>query len=139
MTAALLPVLRSLDRLDRAAGAGAGHGFVTGERIPAITVRRVTMTPGRASELLSGNPPDHRSRLDPGRVRVLQDVIERGEWVFNASSSDPVKVSAAGVLIDGQHRLTACVAAGRPAEMLLATGVPEVHQIVRELLERGGS
>lgn len=79
---------------------------------------RTWIFPERAQRLLEGNI-DNRPVMKR-HVKTLQQVIERNEFVFNG---EPIIVSSSGRILDGQHRLMACVAAGMPIETLLVSGV----------------
>lgn len=59
--------------------------------------------------------------LSPKRVRRLAEAIQRGEWEVNGES---IKFNCDGSLIDGQHRLAACVSSGRAIETMVVRGLP---------------
>jgi len=86
---------------------------------PQTTAERTWISPDRAQRLLEGNI-DNRPLMKQ-HVKAIQQIIERKEFVFNG---EPIIISASGRVLDGQHRLMACVAAGMPIETLLVTGVP---------------
>jgi hypothetical protein len=65
------------------------------------------ISPDQAVDMLARNEENRVIRKE--RVRTLARAIERGEWVPNGET---VKVSTTGQLLDGQHRLAACVEAG---------------------------
>ena len=83
-----------------------------------ITTEIVEMTPQWASELLATNA-DNRT-LNLTRVTELASAIQNEEFLFNGES---VKIDQSGKLIDGQHRLSAVVAANSPLKMLLVKGL----------------
>jgi hypothetical protein len=64
----------------------------------------------------TGNRPMRRTH-----VQYLKGVLLRGEWVLN---NDAVMISTEGVLLNGQHRLSAVIESGTPARMLVMYDVP---------------
>lgn len=68
---------------------------------------KVFVTPELAAQWLSHNA-DNRKLID-NHVSALAAVLSRGEWALNGET---IKFSSSGRLLDGQHRLTACVTAG---------------------------
>lgn len=83
------------------------------------TVREV-ITQDRAVELLGRNTMNRP--LSRGHVERLRAAQVRGEWELNGST---IKISKSGRLLDGQHRLTACVESGIPFETLVVYGLDE--------------
>jgi hypothetical protein len=71
------------------------------------TQEKVFVTPEIASEWLARNE-DNR-KLIPNHVASLEAVLLRGEWALNGET---IKFASSGRLLDGQHRLTACVKSG---------------------------
>jgi hypothetical protein len=71
-----------------------------------------------ASEWLTKNT--HNRRLIKGHVETLVAAMERGEWMLNGET---IKFAKDGRLLDGQHRLAACVAAGIGFSTWVAYGV----------------
>lgn len=88
----------------------------------SITIKSevITLTPARAKELLKMNTSNRPLRK--GKVETLKGIIDRGEWKLNG---DAVRVSITGVLLDGQHRLSAVVAGDKAVETFLITGLPD--------------
>ena len=68
---------------------------------------KVFVTPELAAEWLANNVSNRK--LIPNHVSTLEAVLLRGEWALNGET---LKFSATGRLLDGQHRLTACVKSG---------------------------
>lgn len=93
------------------------------------TVRIQTVTPGMAKNWLEGNV-DNR-KLRETRAVYLGGVIARGEWEL---TGDAIVFDTEGVLINGQHRLTAIVIANLPVEILVLKGVPSKAQ---EVMDQG--
>src|SRR4051812_39659069 len=48
--------------------------------------------------------------------------MERGDWVLNGET---IKFNDKGNLIDGQHRLQACVLAGKPFQTYVVRGIAD--------------
>lgn len=81
-----------------------------------------TITPSRARDWLV--EADQRGgnirKIRKARVNMLADEIRRGRWRVNGES---IKFDETGTLIDGQHRLSAIVAAGVPVETAIVRGL----------------
>lgn len=83
---------------------------------PQIKIEQVT--PQMASQLLGtmqGNRP-----VRPRMVARYAREMIAGKWLLNGES---LKVSSAGHLIDGQHRLSAVIQAGVTVSMVIVRGV----------------
>ena len=78
------------------------------------------ITPEEAKYILEHMNINNR-RLNREYVNLLVRNIRSNEWELDGS---PIKISNTGVLIDGQHRLHACVITGQPIETLIVTGLP---------------
>lgn len=76
--------------------------------------------PDEASILLRRNTNNRPLRA--GQVELYSKQMSRGEWRYTRV---PVIVSKGGVLIDGQHRLSAVVHSGTHVEMDVACGAPD--------------
>lgn len=88
-----------------------------------MQVRRVTMTPAYAEELLALNT--HNRNMSESYRDTLADDIVRGLYKENP---DPIKVSTAPrSLLDGQHRLSAVIKADKTVTMWIAEDCP--HEI----------
>lgn len=79
-----------------------------------------TITPALAAEYLQHNTINRVPQR--GRIRQIADEIEAGRWQLNGET---IKFSVTGQLLDGQHRLFACVLAGRPIVSMVVRGLPE--------------
>lgn len=86
-----------------------------------IELHRVT--PGVAREWLACNT--HNRTLKETGLSKLVTSMERGDWLFNG---DPIRFDETGTLIDGQHRLHACVQAEMPIDVLVVSGLPATAQ-----------
>lgn len=87
------------------------------------TVKIELITPERAAKLLERNKSNRRIR--EGRVREIARAITAGHWYV---TGDTIKINGDGSLLDGQHRLSAIVAAGVPVRIAVARGVDSVAQ-----------
>ena len=94
-----------------------------------------TLSPGDAEQLLELNT--HNRRLRPSHVQWLARQMRSGDWKLNGES---IKIGrtpdGTDVLLDGQHRLEACVTAGVPFTTLLVTGLPVDTQ---DTVDRGST
>jgi hypothetical protein len=79
----------------------------------------VTVTPELAKRWLACNTANFR-RADSKKVAVIRGALERGEWAING---DAIRFSQDGRLIDGQHRLMACVSAQISFETFVVRGI----------------
>ena len=79
---------------------------------------KIVITPKIAKEMLEKNT--NNRKVNEKHVVFLSRQMTDGEWVYNGQS---VVVSADGVLLDGQHRLLACVDSGVQFETELIDGV----------------
>jgi len=84
------------------------------------TARFMTVTPDQATTWLEKNTSNRKVR--GWWVSALKLAILRGEWKVTHQG---VAFTASGRLLDGQHRLMAIVAADKPCEMLVVTGLDE--------------
>lgn len=97
----------------------------------ALALRLLQATPGRSGRMEVDVTPalalaflerNVRNRpIAENRVALYARDIEAGAWVSN---NQGLAFGADGELYDGQHRLWAVVRAGRPATMLVVTGLP---------------
>jgi hypothetical protein len=76
------------------------------------------VTPKMAIELLAGNSQNRNLR--PVYVKQLAEAMERGEWVLNG---EPVQIAKDGLLLNGQHRLSAVVESGVTVQMVVIRGL----------------
>lgn len=84
-----------------------------------MEILRMTVTPEMAGKWLENNPANRNQR------RFAIDAMARdmaaGRWQFNG---DAIRMNCDGSLIDGQHRLSACVKANVPFDTIVITGLP---------------
>jgi hypothetical protein len=84
------------------------------------------ITPTFAAQLLARN--DANRPVRPQHVDALARDMEAGRYQLNGEA---IKVALDGTLLDGQHRLMACVKSGRPFETLLVTGLS--HSVMQTI------
>lgn len=77
------------------------------------------ITPAEAQEMLKGNTGNYRKPCRK-RVEALSIVMGRGEWELNGET---IKIALDGSILDGQHRLLACVRSGVPIYSVVVTGI----------------
>ena len=85
-----------------------------------INVQFVDMTPELAGRLIQANTRNRPKR--PTVVDVLAGAMSRGEW---ATNGDAIRVSKSGVLLDGQHRLSAVIQSGATVQMMIVSGLDD--------------
>jgi len=85
-----------------------------------VTHAVVKITPDHAVKLLEGNT--HNRPIRDGHVAKLGRAMTEGRWQLNGMA---VVISKTGKVLDGQHRLWACVEAGVPFQTILITGVED--------------
>lgn len=83
-----------------------------------VSSRVEEIGPERARQMLAMNRGNRR--IDPGTVNRYVAAMRRGEWQL---SHQGIAIDKDGVLLDGQHRLTAIVKAGLQVPMLVVVGV----------------
>lgn len=77
------------------------------------------ITPELAASILNGFNTANRP-LSPSVVREYAGYLTSGRWATNGES---IKFAQDGTLIDGQHRLAACVRAKTPLRTLVVRGL----------------
>lgn len=91
---------------------------MTGTNITQPNVTLETITPDRARELLACNTENFR-KPDDRRVRRFAEEMEKGRWEL---TGDTIKMLD-GVLLDGQHRILACIRSGMSFQTFIAYGI----------------
>lgn len=89
----------------------------------SITGRVETITPDVAKEMLGVNT-NNRS-VSRTQVELFARTMAQKAWKMNGEA---IKFSNTGRLLDGQHRLLACVESGVPFRTLVIRGLPEDTQ-----------
>ncbi len=87
------------------------------------------ITPAQAAKMLEKNAKNRSLR--PRRVAEIVRDILAGHWQFNG---DAIRFDAEGWLIDGQHRLWACVKSGISIKTIVVRGLPNS---VRRTIDSG--
>ncbi len=85
-----------------------------------VTKDGVLITPKLAKDLLENNASPNRN-ISKAKVDAWAASMRRGEFV---DSSETIKIDQYGRLMDGQHRLTACVQSGISFYATVSYGVP---------------
>lgn len=99
-------------------------------------VCRAMLTPEAAALLLKNHNFKNRG-LKKHQKYFLQRQIEGGKFVYNGET---IIVGDNGQILNGQHRLAACVASGKAIEVLMVFGVPEAAFVTLDQgARRGGS
>lgn len=111
---------------------GMAHAARVGGRLvnlakPGAFTARVS--PAEAADLLARNTGNRN--ISRAHVAGLVADILGGAWKVNG---DAIRFSTEGDLLDGQHRLTACIQAGAPIETLIVTGLDPT---ARQTMDRG--
>jgi hypothetical protein len=91
------------------------------------------ITPKMAKGILDEQNTANFRRLDLPRCKPIVRDIESGHWQVNG---DAIRFDTNGVLLDGQHRLMACVMADKPIMTLVVRGLDPHVQIT---IDRGKS
>ncbi len=81
---------------------------------------KTTITLDKAAELLKAN--SNNRNISPKLVKLYAKEMREGNWQYNG---DPIRVSKSGALLDGQHRLLACIEAKKPFTTELIEGLPD--------------
>jgi hypothetical protein len=84
-----------------------------------MIVTEEIITPERALELHEKNRINFRP-IDKSRVTRLAKEIAAGKWEF---TGDTIKINPDGLILDGQHRIEACIQSGIPIKTLIAFNV----------------
>jgi len=86
----------------------------------SVSMERILLTPAMAERLLIGNTKNRA--VIKSYLKNMEQVLLRNEWRFNG---EPIIVSSTGRVLDGQHRLMACVSTGISIDTILVRGVDE--------------
>lgn len=110
----------------------ASHIVETAEQRKEVRVEnRVLVTPEIAAAWLDRNTLNRRKSRD--HVEELARDMKSGRWEYNG---DPIRFDSTGRLIDGQHRLHACVAADTPFETVVIYNLPPTAQRLIDIGKR---
>ena len=84
--------------------------------------------PDKALAMLVANTCNRNLRKN--HVHALANAMRRGEW---AASHQGIAISESGVLLDGQHRLTAIIESGIGIDIAVARNVPDAAKIAMDI------
>lgn len=79
------------------------------------------ITPELAEQYLTKNTNNYRS-MSNSVVNAYATDMKTGNWKFNG---DSIKFNKSGILVDGQHRLSAIVKSGVPVQMMVITEIED--------------
>lgn len=88
-----------------------------------VSMERVVVTPDIARDWLDKNTRNRKVRAR--HVERLTRDMAAGNFIF---TGDAIRFDIEGTLIDGQHRLLACIAADQPFETLVVYNLPPETQ-----------
>jgi len=83
-----------------------------------ITTSIQTITPERAAEMLKRNT--HNRAQSRNTVEMYAREMTAGAWKLTGES---IKIATDGTILDGQHRLMACVRSGASFRTMVVTGI----------------
>ncbi len=86
-----------------------------------ITAGIVTITPDMAEKMIANTDIRNR-KVSKKHVDKIAKAIKAGEWVVNGQS---IVQDAVGNVLDGNHRLHACVQAGMPIVTIVVRGIED--------------
>lgn len=86
-----------------------------------LSIVETTITPEDAAKLMAANAENNRN-INQTTVSTYTDDMTHNRWPYVA---DTIRVSETGRLLDGQHRMLAVIASGRPLKAILITGLPD--------------
>lgn len=92
---------------------------------------RVTITPKLAAAIMERNESDewkNRPSSERGIARFAR-AMQQGRWLYTAET---IVLSTTGRLLNGQHRLMACIRSGAAFDALLAFGVEDEAFVVMD-------
>ena len=90
-----------------------------------IKIRQKTITPAVAEAMLKASEAlgAVNRKLNTRHVELYANEIRSNRWKLNG---DAIRLDPDGRILDGQHRLQACVLAGIPFQTIVMTGVEVV-------------
>jgi len=90
-----------------------------------LTFNIETITPREATKLLEHNVENNRPISDR-HVQSLARDMKEGNW---AENGETIKICPQGNVLDGQHRLWACITANKPFKTVVVRGVDGLDTI----------
>lgn len=85
----------------------------------------VTISPAEAQRMIEDSPNQFR-RVDKARVARYAEDQSAGCWEVNGET---IKLNCDGSIVDGMHRLAACVKSGVGLETWVCSGIVKTHSI----------
>lgn len=85
----------------------------------------ILVTPDQAEKWLE--KPAKNRKINTRRVGLYAAMMKRGDWML---TNQGIAIDEFGMLIDGQHRLSAIVESDTPVELLVIQSVPNRAQLV---------
>lgn len=93
--------------------------MATSTVVPSLRTEERTITPFDAKGMLDRTPSQFR-RLNKDRAMRIAEHIKADRWEFNGET---IKIAPDGSVVDGQHRLYACVLANRSIRSIVVYNV----------------
>lgn len=90
-----------------------------------VSFERTTITPELAEAFLDKNTSNRK--LSAATVKKYTADMRAGLWEF---TGDPIRFDQDGTLIDGQHRLAACIKAQKPFDAVIIYNMPSTTKDV---------
>ena len=81
-----------------------------------------TMTPEQAQQLIETSNAGGLNRLKKAKVNRFAGEMSKGKWALNGES---IIISVTGRILDGHHRLKACILSKQSFETVLVTDAPD--------------
>lgn len=88
-----------------------------------LKTETMTITPEKAKDFLAQNTRNRK--IKPANLAVVKAALQRGEWKLNGEA---IKIARDGTILDGQHRLLACVETGISFRTLVIWDLPDETQ-----------
>lgn len=101
-------------------------GEYVADRYPGVTVSIERITPSVAQSMLGANTHNRNAN----RFEAISKALKNGEWSLNGAS---IVFSDDGVLLDGQHRLMACVKTGIAFDTIVVRGIGQRQQMTMDV------
>lgn len=96
---------------------------------PTIRAHMMELTPAMATAMLERNT--HNRTISGSRVEQYVNDMKAGNWVFNGEA---IKIAEDGTILDGQHRLWACMESDVTISTLVIRGLRHETQ---ETMDQG--
>lgn len=100
---------------------------LNGADAAGITVQLKTITPQEARTILDTNLSNRR--IKRSKLESLKRALIEGRWYIDGN---PIRFNDRGELVDGQHRLRACVETGKSILTLVVYGIADEARFVTD-------